>query len=235
MRVEKGVVMAELRGYALMAVMIRLLFSFFMLALMGCAVREAPPSPSPIPPSPIRGYGGSSPLSSPSSPVIPRSSSPPPETQKFSSITEDINTSTEVLPSGFVGADPQSTVEWFKKALSQIPIKIDQYSTATERAQFDQLRDQQFNSLGLLPFTLPESSYHCQKKYNPDTQRFSFGLSTSSYVSSSELYKRYGSNMSKVSIYTERNSLGSHEASNAFGAKVTVNQVSIKEITVSFR
>src|SRR5262245_47477281 len=70
MRVEKGVVMAELRGYALMAVMIRLLFSFFMLALMGCAVREAPPSPSPIPPSPIRGYGGSSPLSSPAPPPV---------------------------------------------------------------------------------------------------------------------------------------------------------------------
>ena len=142
--------------------------------------------------------------------------------------------SIEVLPSGFVGADPQSTVEWFKKSLSQIPIKIDQYSTATERAQFDQLLAQQFNSLEPLSFILPESSHQCQKKYNPDAQRFSFRLYASPYSSSSEIYKRYEYNRLKLSIFEERKSLGSYEASNAFGVKVTVNQGKIKEITLAF-
>jgi len=154
---------------------------------------------------------------------------PPPERQEAPEAP-----STEVLPSGFVGADPQSTVEWFKKSLSQIPIKIDQYSTATERAQFDQLLAQQFNSLEPLSFILPESSHQCQKKYNPDAQRFSFRLYASPYSSSSEIYKRYEYNRLKLSIFEERKSLGSYEASNAFGVKVTVNQGKIKEITLAF-
>jgi hypothetical protein len=154
---------------------------------------------------------------------------PPPERQEAPEAP-----STEVLPSGFVGADPQSTVEWFKKSLSQIPIKIDQYSTATERAQFDQLLAQQFNSLEPLPFILPESSPQCQKKYNPDAQWFSFRLYTSIYPPSSEIYKRYQYNRSKLPIFEERKSLGSYEASNAFGVRATVTQGKIEEITLAF-
>jgi hypothetical protein len=226
MRTEKGIVMAELRGYALKAGRIRLLFGFFVLALMGCAVSEAPPSSSPIPPSPIRGHRDSSPLS----PAIPPSSTPPPETQKFSFIAEDINTNTQVLPSGFVGGDPQSTVEWFKKALFQIPIKIDQYSTAAERAQFDQLLTQQFSSLGLLPFTVLESFGQCHKRYNPEAQQFSFALSPSPYPSSLQPHKL---SRSRLYIFNEQKNLGSYEASNAFGVTTIVSRYSTKEITLA--
>ena len=157
---------------------------------------------------------------------------PLPETQKFS-IPEGINTNIEVLPISFVGADPQSTIEWFKKSLSQLPIKIDQYSTAAERAQFDQLRNPQFDSLGLLPLTLLDSPYRagqCQKKYNPDAQLFSFELSPQNFPKFSQAYKLSGS---KLSVFEKRQSLRSYEASNAYGATVTVTQESIREISLA--
>jgi hypothetical protein len=47
---------------------------------------------------------------------------PPPERPEAPEAPEV--PSTDVLPSSFVGADPQSTVEWFKQSLSRILIKI---------------------------------------------------------------------------------------------------------------
>ena len=150
-------------------------------------------------------------------------SPPPPEIQK-SFMPEGIDINTEVLPVGFTGADPQSAVEWFRNSLSQSPVKIDQYSTAEEQAQFVQYTAQQFDSRGLMLFMLPSAG--CQKKYNPDTQVFTFKLYHSTIPRSSEF--------NKLSLFTERKPLGSYEASNAFGVRVTVHEISIREISLAF-
>jgi hypothetical protein len=73
-------------------------------------------------------------------------------------------------------------------------------------------------------FMLP--SRECQKEYNPITQAFTFKLSWSS------LPKR--SDLDKLELFTERKSLGTYEASNAFGVTVTVSKMSIKEISLAF-
>jgi hypothetical protein len=137
---------------------------------------------------------------------------------------EGIDINTEVLPVGFTGADPQSAVEWFRNVLSQSPVKIDQYSTAEERAQFVQYAAQQFDSRGLMLFILSSSA--CQKKYIPNNQVFDFKVYSSSFPKRSEL--------DNLIIFTERESLGTYEASNAFGVRVMVDQSRTREISLAY-
>jgi hypothetical protein len=162
-------------------------------------------------------------------PRVAPQSPPLPETQPFAR-PKSLNPNTAVLPPGYVGADPRSAVEWFNHSLVQIPITIDQYSTSAERAQFDRLRAQPFQSLGLLPFTLVES-YQCKKTYNPDAQQFAFTLSPEITSSPPGLYKF---TTAKVSVFKEEQPSSTDEASNAFGVRMTITQLNRKEISLAF-
>jgi hypothetical protein len=167
--------------------------------------------------------GGRKALGSQQAVAQPSSPRPLPEIQT-SFMPEGIDINTEVLPVGFTGADPQSAVEWFRNSLSQSPVKIDQYSTAEERAQFVQYAAQQIDSRGLMLFMLRPAQ--CQKEYNPNTQVFTFKLYSSTIPRSLEF--------NTLSILTEKKSLGNYEASNAFGVKVTVERISIRELSLAF-
>lgn len=124
-----------------------------------------------------------------------------------------------------MGADPQATVAWFKSALSELPIKIDQYSTSAERSQHAQLAAERFNNLGLLPFKLD-----CSKEYNPDAQSFSFSIHAFSFPHLTELHDSKLSKLVQLVIFQENKSLGTYIASNAYGVTRTVKKESEEDI-----
>jgi hypothetical protein len=133
----------------------------------------------------------------------------------------------ETLPPGFIGANPKDTVAQFKKIIAGIPIKIDEYSNSSDKAQFEQLAAQQVGPVGLLRF-----AKECHKHYDSNSESFEFSMFPGRRTLL--LYKFGHHNERQLVLEGQNKLIGTYDGSNSFGVKRQVQRLSRTEISLVY-